>query len=300
MVFSPDGRSLLCEYCSRNQTLSAKAPTDEQDFILAMATGKGHRKPVATKTFNCRGCGAQFVLPPQVISELCAYCGSAHVVRMVRNLVEPDSIVPMAFGQRDAALRLVKWMKGQNIEPGGKVQAPRGMYLPLWTFDIMGNIPWNGIVYRDKREVPVSGERAVSFDDIIVYGTPKLADMLYKIIKGFTLMGAPAYDPRYLAGWPAEVSQTMMSQASLDARKQAVIRVRASIRSEMGYIKDLSYSTSNIAITSFKLVLIPIWVTEYPLEGRTFRVIINGQTGAVYGETPSRGVMGWLEDVLGG
>jgi hypothetical protein len=222
------------------------------------------------------------------------------VAHVTRELVEPDSIVPMAFAQREAAVRLVKWVEQHNITPEGKVQAPRGMYLPIWTFDIMGNIPWNGTVYRDKREVAVSGERTVSFDDIIVYGTPKLVDMLYKIIKDFNLLGAPAYDPRYLAGWPAEVSQMLMSDASLEARKQAVIRVRASIRGEMGYVKDLSYATSNLAITSFKLVLIPIWVTEYPLEGRAFRVIINGQTGAVYGETPSRGVLGWLENVLGG
>jgi hypothetical protein len=121
-----------------------------------------------------------------------------------------------------------------------------------------------------------------------------------KIIQGFTLREAPAYDPRYLAGWPAEVYEVAMSDASLEARKQAVLRVRALIRSDVGYVKDLNYSTASISVTSFKLVLIPLWVTQYVMEGRPYRVLINGQTGAVYGEKPSRGVMGWLGDVLGG
>lgn len=300
MVFDADGRTLYCESCRREQALGSGAPQNEQDFILAMATGQGHRKPVATKTFRCQGCGAQFLLPPEVISETCAYCGSVYVVAGTRDLVEPDSIVPMAFNQHEAAVRLVKWVEKHKISPEGKVQAPRGLYLPVWTFDIMGNVPWNGTVYRDKREVPVSGEKMVSFDDIVIYSTPKLSELLPKIIKGYALGSAAAYDPRYLAGWPAEIYQTPMADASLNARKQAVERIRDSIYDEVNSVRDLHYSTSNLATLSFKLVLVPIWVTEYTLEGRTYRVIINGQSGLVYGETASHGILGWLEDVLGG
>lgn len=300
MIFDGDGRSLICESCTREEGLNTKIPQSEQDFILAMATGQGHRTPVAIRTFNCQGCGAQFVLPPEVISETCSYCGSVHVVIGTRELVEPDSIIPMAFNQREAALRLVKWVEKHKIKPEGKVQAPRGLYLPVWTFDIMGNIPWNGKVYRDKREVPVSGEKLASYDDIVVYGTSKLADLLPKIIKDFSLSSAAAYDPRYLAGWPAEIYQKAMAEASLDARKQAVERVRASIYGEESSVRDLHYSTANLSILSFKLVLIPLWITEYTLEGRPYRVLINGQTGSIYGERASRGIVGWLGDMLGG
>lgn len=299
MVFDGDGRTLVCEHCSRNQSLSSAAPQFEQDFILAMATGKGHRTPVAVKTFNCQGCGAQFILPPQDISVVCAYCGSPHVVVGTKELVEPDSIVPMAFNQRQAALFMVKWVEKRKIKPEGQVQAPRGMYLPVWTFDIFGNIPWSGTVYRNKRQVAVAGEKNVSFNDISIPGAAKLADLLPKIILGYDTSNAPAYDPRYLSGWPAEVYETAMSDASLDARKLAVERSRSQLQSEMGQVNDLSYSTSNISIMSFKLVLIPLWYTTYPAEGRDFRVVINGQTGKVHGETHRQGIFGWLEDVLG-
>ena len=299
MVFDGDGRTLVCEHCSRNQVLGSAAPQFEQDFILAMATGLGHRRPVAVRTFNCQGCGSQFILPPQEISVVCAYCASPLVVTGTKELVEPDSIIPMAFNQHQAALYLVKWVEKRKIKFEGQVQAPRGLYLPVWTFDILGAVPWSGTVYRDKRQVAVSGEEGVSFNDIVVPGAAKLADLLPKIMPGYDTSNAPAYDPRYLSGWPAEVYEMAMSDASLEARKQAVALTRTRIDSEKGHISNLNYSTSNLSILSFKLVLIPLWYTTYISEGRTFRVAINGQTGKVYGETHGQGFFGWLEDMLG-
>ena len=299
MVFDGDGRTLVCEQCTSTQALNNSAPEFEQDFILAMATGKGHRTPVAVKTFNCQGCGAQFILPPQEISSVCAYCGSPHVVIGTRELVQADSIIPMAFNQRQAAQYLVQWVEKHKITPQGMVQAPLGMYLSIWTFDIFGNIPWSGTVYRNKQEVPVSGEKNVNFNDIVVPGAPRLADLLPKIMPSFDTSSAPAYDPRYLAGWPAEVYEMAMSDASLEARKQAVDGARDRIRLEMGHVNDLNYNTSNLSILSFKLVLIPVWYTTYLLEGRTFRVVINGQNGTVYGETPLQGILSWIGNLIG-
>ncbi len=299
MVFTPDGRSLFCEYCTRNQTLDATTSQLEQDFILNMATGKGHRTPQVVKTFSCQGCGAQFVLPLREISASCSYCGSNHVTRGDGEMLEPDSIIPFAFDQRQAARYLVDWVQKRKITPEGKVQAPRGVYEPLYTFDIMGNMTWNGFVYRDKQKIPISGDKLVHFDDILVPGAPKLAGLLPKITNGFDTANAPAYDSRYLSGWPAEFPQTSMSNASLEARQQAVHRARGLIRSDMGYISDLNYSTAGLSILSFKLVLVPVWLTALPVDGRSYRVIIDGAKGGLYCEMPPRGLMGWINEMLG-
>src|SRR5512143_2991917 len=42
MSFAPDGQSLVCEYCSRNQKFTAQpGKANEKDFIIAMATARG-------------------------------------------------------------------------------------------------------------------------------------------------------------------------------------------------------------------------------------------------------------------
>ena len=300
MVFDGDGRTLICEYCARNQALSSQTVEEEQDFFVAMATNKGHGMPVAMQTFHCRGCGAEFLVPPTTKSVSCSYCGSAHVIQGdARELVEPDAIIPMAFDQRQAVRRLVAWVQANKIEPQGKVLPPRGVYLPVWTFDILGSVPWNGVVYRNKRYVPVSGTQTVLLNDVSVPAVKRLGELLTRLLPEFDLPNAPAYDARYLAGWPAEVYERAMADASLDARQQVVQRIRAQINAQRSGIRDLSYSTTGISITSFQLILVPIWITEYSLDAQRYPVLINGASGQVHGETPQRGVIDWLGDLFG-
>ena len=326
MVFDGDGRTLICENCARQEALNPAAVQVEQDFIIAMATGQSQRKPVAMNAFVCQGCGARALLPPESISATCSYCGSVYVLAGTTELVEPDSIIPMAFNQHDAALHLVQWVEKHKITPQGKVQAPRGLYLPVWTFDITGNVPWRGVTYsseldtsfgpsnplslslgsgkyQNRQARPVSGNRDVYFDDVIVPATSKLGDLFVKMLKEYTYTSVAAYDPRYLAGWPAEIYETDMAEASLKARGQVADQVANNIKawlsSEYSDISDVGYSTASLAVVSFKLVLVPVWVTEYELESRQFRVLINGQNGAVHGETLSHGILGWLDGVLG-
>jgi hypothetical protein len=205
----------------------------------------------------------------------------------------------MAFDQHYAALQLAHWVDGHKITAQDKIMAPRGLYLPVWAFDLTGNVPWNGKVIRNKQELPVSGECPAQFNNICIPGSHKLANLLLKFVDEYRLAEATAYDSRYLAGWSAEVYETAMSDAALDARQTAVQRIRQNIRSEIGNVLDLNYSPSNISITSFRLILLPTWVTNYIFEDKSYRVVINGQTGAVHGETSTHGLKNWLEGLLG-
>jgi len=304
MVFTPDGRSLFCEYCTRNQTLETAASQVEQDFILKMATGQAHRAPVSVKTLTCKGCGAQFVLPPQEISAECAYCGSRYVTRGDGQLLQPDSIIPMNISQRQAVQALVEWVERQGIRPERKVQPPRGMYLPLWTFDIVGTVPWRGYLVRSGRERErerIQGEKIIHFDDVLVPGAPKLADLLPKIAGAFDTNNAVSYDSRYLAGWPAELPQMSLAQASLEARQQAAYRARGLIQRDFDsqHVTNFAYSTATVSVATFKLALAPVWHTLLPVEGREYRVIIDGSKGSLFCEMPPRGLKGWIKEIFG-
>jgi hypothetical protein len=301
MTYAPDGKTLVCEYCERTQRLSATPSAQEEDFFIAMANGSGQRAPVSMQTFQCQGCGARFVLAPRELTARCAYCGSDHVVATGErhDLLEPDSILPMAFDQTHAAGLLAEWLQGRKVLPQGEVPPPEGLYLPVWAFDLVGSLPWNGRMVRNRQEVPVSGEKAVQVDSVCVPAATKLAEGLKKLLPDYHLASAPAYDPRFLAGWPAEIYELSMADASLEARQMAVEQVRAMIQAEEGSVLNLSYSTAAISITAFRLILLPVWVAGYPFGGRLYQVLINGQTGSVYGEAPRRGMkerlVGWVK-----
>jgi hypothetical protein len=299
MTYAPDGRSLICEYCNRSQDLGNQR-AKEQDFFTAMATSKGHRIPVATQIFHCQGCGAEFVLSAEEMTATCAYCGSAHVTRQQRELSTPDAIIPMTVDQHAATHALVKWVEKNRLEPADKVQVPRGFYLPVWTFDLLGSIPWKGFIYRDKKRVPVSGDEPVGLNGNGIPASQKLADLLPNLLSGYNFYSAVAYDPRYLAGWPVQVYEVPLSDAALDARESIVREIREKIFHDNGQVIDLSYKTAGVSISAFNLVLLPLWLTELPVEDRTLRVVINGATGAVHGDAPRRGLTGWIENLVSG
>jgi len=313
MIFAPDGRSLYCEHCSRNEGLADQFDSDdpvERDFLLAMATAQGHRKPVAMHSFQCRGCGATFLLAPQVISATCSYCDSPHVIAIdeTRELLEPDGVIPFAFGQKNAAHYLVDWAKKKRVKPDGKVQMPKGIYLPVWSFDLDGEIPYTAQIMvtegRGSRKVVVktiSDTHPVVVSDVAVAATRKLGKQLEKALGGFKITEAVPYDPRFISDWPAEVYEISMSDASLDARKMAYDKVRREVEillGTQGSIENFRPSSSRMSVESFKLILVPAWVTSYTAQEKSYSVIVNGQTGAVTGETPSLDLLDWVQNIL--
>jgi hypothetical protein len=308
MSFAPDGQSLTCEYCARNQTLVSVVDSEpeDQDFILAMATAKGHRKPVTMHSFACKGCGAAFILPPQVISATCSYCGSAHVVSVEETceLIEPDGVIPFAFTQKSAVQYVVAWAKKKKVKPDGKVQLPLGIYLPVWTFDLGGLVPCSIQVMTNDRNHPVKtveSTETVYMNDIPVPATRKLGGLLAKTAQSFDYNSMLPYDPRFLADWLAEVYGITMSDASLDARARAgellKQRINAS-NTEGGTVIKVSLSPATISIEGFKLALIPVWLTTYIFEGKAYNILVNGQTGVVNGQTPTANLFDWLDGIL--
>jgi len=319
MAFSPDGSSLVCDYCTRQHALGLGAKNeDEKDFIVAMATLKGHGKPLQEQAFHCNGCGAEFILPPKQISANCAYCDSPHVVNLenTKDLLAPDSILPHAFDQRQATRLLIDWVEGNNIKPEKKVDLPRGLYLPLWTFDIGGEVDYTAEVVEYETESPFSDQRErkvvrindrypVLVNDLPLPASRKLSAVFLKLIPTFDLSLVQTYDPRYLASWLAEVYDVPMADASLEARSQAFKEIKKRLPYLLNNANLVRTSSAGMLVESFKLVLLPVWMTELPFGGREHLVLINGQNGLVASDLPDQtdedagGLFGFLSDLLG-
>ena len=317
MSFAPDGQSLVCEYCSRNQKFSMAQPgtANEKDFIIAMATARGHGKPLDQQVFHCEGCGCEFILPPSQISSTCVYCGSPHVVNWEseEKLLAPDGIIPHAFDRKRAIQVLIDWVQGNGIQPEKQVDLPRGVYLPLWSFDLGGELDYVGekiddseiqFNRRQPKMVRVSDSYPVQVNDIPIPASRKLSAVFLRLIPTFELRAVKPYDPRYLANWPAEVYDIPMAEASLDARSQSLKRYQRELPSLLSPINIVSTSSANMTVESFRLNLLPVWMTELPFGGREHLVLINGMNGTVASDLPEKkkeksgGLMEWLGDLL--
>ena len=314
MTFTPDGKSLTCLYCDRQQTLAQAlaegalngSQVTERDFISTLATAKGHTRPVATRTFTCRGCRVAFVLPPKMLSSKCPYCASAYVVEEseVLQLIPPEGLIPFAM-DRDAALKAaLHWLK--EAVPGRQalIGRPTGVYCPVWTFDIGGGINWRGLEYRNEKWVPRTGVKTVHRDDLPIPASHALPRSLAGVVDEFRFEKVIPYDPAFLADWPAETYEISVSDASLVARNRAFTEARKTVsRGSFGPLKDFKMNSMGLIIESYKLVLLPLWIGRYlnkeeKEEEKRYTVVVNGQTGAVHGEKPAQGLgklLGWLK-----
>jgi DNA-directed RNA polymerase subunit RPC12/RpoP len=306
MEFAPDGNALRCEYCNRRESLLTAmdegAMLEERDFIVALATSKGHARPVATESLQCQGCGASFVLPPQTISQNCPYCASPHVVEQAetRELIPPEGIVPFAVTQEDAQRAAMEWYRANGFKVLSVNALPSGIYLPVWTFDVGGEIPWTCLVEEKDAWVPHSGSEIVYENDMLVAASHTLSKSLTEEIDVFPLTRLAPYDPRYLADWFAETYQISVSDASLVARWRILDEQRRKIEVNIGEaFKDLTISSTRLIFESYKLILVPLWIARYRYEQKWYNVVVNGQTGEVRAEKPRQGIGGWLADLLG-
>jgi len=328
MSFAPDGQSLACEYCSRNQKFTAQpGSANEKDFIIAMATARGHGKPLNQQVFHCEGCGCEFILPPNQISSTCVYCNSPYVVNWESEdqLLAPDGIIPHAFDQKRAINFLIEWVESNQIQPEKHVGAgapspylPRGVYLPLWTFDLGGAIEYTGETVENSeiqfngrlpKTIRVTDSYPVQINDIPIPASRKLSAVFLKLIATFELKAVKPYDPRYLANWPAEVYDIPMAEASLDARGQGYSRYKRDLPNLLTPMRLISTSSADMTVESFRLDLLPVWMMEIPFGGRGHLVLINGQNGEVKSDLPEKsnkskksdksgGLMDYLADLL--
>ena len=322
MSFAPDGQSLVCEYCTRHQAIGFSPQlADEKDFITAMATMRGHGKPLNQQIFHCEGCGSEFILPPQQISSSCIYCDSPYVVSLenTKDLLAPDGILPHSFNQQRATKLLMDWVGRNKIKPEKKVDPPRGLYLPVWTFDIGGVIDYTGEIIQIEDDSPnryhqqqvrrISDQYPVLVDDLPIPASRKLSAVFLDLIPTFELRAVKPYDPRFLADWPAEVYDIPMAEASLDARSQAYAQYKNDLPNRLSAIRISHFSSAKLAVESFKLVLLSVWMTELPFDGHEHLVLINGQNGIVASDIQDKpnksrkseksvGLMEFLSDLL--
>ena len=321
MSFAPDGQSLVCDFCASKNSLAGGDGDEEKDFIIAMATMKGHGKPLQEQAFHCDGCGAEFFLPPRLISANCVYCDSPHVVSLenTKDLLAPNAIIPHAFDQRQATRLLIEWVEGNGIKPKKKVELPRGLYLPLWTFDVGGTIEYTAetVQYEDdeddsifnqsrqRRNVRTTEQYPIFVNDVPIPASRKLPAIYPKMIPTFDLTALKSYDPRFLASWPAEIYDVPMADASLDARSRAYKKAKHDLPRVLSGLKIIRTSSAGLMVESFKLNLLPVWMTEIPIEGSDHIVLINGQNGEVRSDLPGKeeeekgGLFGFLGELLG-
>lgn len=301
LLFDPEIVDLKCESCGQVEVVE-EVPIKDREQVLDfnLPTRQAHRWAEAERRFTCRQCGATTILPKAQTSDHCPFCGSAALVAAPEELelLPPQGVIPMGMEAEHVRKVVKTWLGRGFFAPDdlallARDSRLRPAYVPFWTFNATLNAHWSGHVSegygRSQRWVWRTGERIFFYTDHLQPGMRALPADLLAQIKTFDLSKLVEYKPEYFAGWPAATYDISLADASLVAREAMI----AAAKKELFFKAVGGASTRDLEVTggdftgqTYKFVMLPLWVGAYKYQGKTFRVLVNGQTGKVAGDKP--------------
>ncbi len=95
------------------------------------------------------------------------------------------------------------------------------------------------------------------------------------------------YTPDFLAGFQAEGYTVALADGHATARDRMARVIESDVRRDIGGDEQRVNSIdTRHGDETFKHILLPVWMAAYKYSGKSYRFVVNGQTGEVQGERP--------------
>ena len=211
-----------------------------------------------------------------------------------------------------------RWLGSLWFAPSGlqdyarKGRAMQGVYVPYWTFDADTRSRYSGrrgtvyyetqpVQVRDQqgrvrtemrqvakiRWTPVSGRVARFFDDVLILASRSLPKSHTDALLPWDLTRLQPYQPEFLAGFRAEGYTVSLEEGLTEARAYMDRMIERDVRFDIGGDRqEIHNIDTEVSDVTFKHILLPVWTAAYKFRGRSYRFVVNGQTGKVQGERP--------------
>lgn len=316
MTWDPTHDVLVCAHCdARASVPRADNEIVERPLEAAGEAARGYG--LETRTATCDNCGAKVSFEGRDTALECAFCGSPAVLETesFRNPLRPESIIPLAVGAEKAEISFRVWIRSRWFRPSAlqdtKHFDARGIYVPCWTYDAIADSQWSAdagyyytvmqpqtVMVNGRMQVqmvpvqkvrwePAWGRRHDVYDDVLVHASRGLSVELAAKLGSYDLKEIVPYRPEYLAGWRAEEYAVDLEAGW----KTALARVVSSQESRCSH--DVPGDTQRnlrvhnvVSNVRWKLMLLPVWSLTYRYGGKSYAVLVHGQTGRVVGHAP--------------
>lgn len=318
--FVPGQTELRCDHCGNVQPIPADEAPKKVRALGEIPLEKGLAEDFTdaqievAATTPCPSCGALIEFQGAEHATTCPFCATPVVVGTGENRqIKPQAVLPFVLTQNQARDAMTKWLGSLWFAPNGlqeyarKGRALDGLYVPYWTFDADTRSAYEGqrgdyyyttrTVVRDGRTETIrerhtrwsrrSGRVARQFDDVLVLASKSLPRDYTDNLAPWDLSALTAYRQDYLAGFTAEGYTVSLADGHAIGREVMADVITDDVRRDIGgdeqRIDDINTNWSD---ETFKHVLLPIWMAAYKYNNKSYRFVVNGQTGKVQGERP--------------
>lgn len=297
-----------------------------QNLAPASSEQRGWGEGVDANSFDCEGCGAQTIFSAKEMVMECPYCGSQKVVELpadkAADIVQPEYIIPFSVEREKSGELFRSWVGSRWFAPGNlkamaSAGAIRGVYLPFWVYDVQTSSHFSGQVGHDHKETEHythkkpdgsseqrtrsvtrtrwrrgSGWHQAHYDDVLVCASKGLSRSLVQQIEPWKISERKTYTPQFLAGWEAEryasdadESWENYGRERVTAQERSACEIRLKRENGADRVKNVYVDVRFTDLRS-QHMLLPAYISAYQYKDKTYRFMVNGQTGEVQGERP--------------
>lgn len=311
MAFDTKTQSLKCPNCGNQKEIIDEKTTKEHDIEEYKPTSVSPDDKT-TKTMECNGCGAHIEIDQATTALTCPYCGS-NIILAAKQLaaIIPDGIRPFQIDKKQVGVIFRKWISGRWLAPNElknlyQQDKVMGIYLPYWTFDAKMESSYTAMGGRDRRVAYTDSEGKTKyrtetdwyhtsgfvsgfFDDVLIRASITLQGDLMRNIGDFDTKRLVSYSPAYVSGYASEVYTVTFTEARSYAKDEMNYRTQRMIEQDVLRKYDRVRNINMNPLYSdetYKHVLLPVYSTAFGYKGKSYNVLINGETGSISGDYP--------------
>ena len=324
--FAPGQSVLKCDHCGHEQRIAAEAGPwsgktrsfQEHDLARGLRDDLPSTATEDVRSTHCTNCGAVVEFQGASHATECPFCATPLVVDSGSHRhIKPQALIPFQLDESTARKALINWLGRLWFAPNRLLEFTRagramnGVYVPYWTFDADTRSRYRGqkgVHYYETRTVtvnvngrseqrqeqvqktrwyPASGQVARRFDDVLVIAATSLPQRLGEGLEPWDLAALHPFSPDYLAGLQAEGYTIALA----DGHQTGRVKMDAVIHTDVchdigGDVQRVENIDTDYEDETFKHILLPVWMAAYKYSGKSYRFLVNGQTGEVQGERP--------------
>lgn len=272
------------------------------------------RKAEVTVEIECKSCGAVLEVAKEERTATCPYCACPSVIERPPLPDKPRPTFTLTFlVPREKAETIMKqWISNLMFTlrradiVKDKVPELKGVYLPIYLYSAATNTEYSveigekyttgtGKNRRTRTEWRfLDGRYATYLDDVLVSASRGIPNNELEAVEPFDLRALHRYSPALISGWLAEEPSRTQDECFNLAHDEAMGKIGRLLCGFMpgDSYRDLRYEAS-LEKEVIDLVLAPIWLltVQYREDKPPVRILVNGQTGRIYGKTP----LSWIK-----
>jgi len=286
-----DWEDLFCSNCGTENTKGV----DSLGIGIAPKTSVAQQASVMS--FRCDQCAASMSYDASAKTLRCPFCGSEKMSsRPDARTLRPDGVVPFQIVHSQVEGVLRNWLsqgfwKPNDASQRSIVSKVTQVFVPFWVFSATTETAWtadSSAVTLGARGSwrPMSGTRVGNYEGVLVGASGTLTPSEVQEIAPFDLSQAISPDSIDLNNVIVEEFRVTRRDARMNA--SALVEQYEAGEAQHSIPGSIRNLNTNVRIQDMKSIplLLPVWIMVYQYRNQPFRVLVNGQTGEVFGTAP--------------